>query len=216
MRNILDMLFIKDINLDKTVFRNLYYSSNKSSFAGFELNKLKENKNYNQYEILKEIINDIGVKHKEYKAFIKLDNIIYFIRILKDNDEKIYDILMYLIKNKEEYDKYDNIFFPNIIQIPNSLKNINKCILYINDHINMVKNSDLFVKYLGYEDWDYKNKCLNMIDVSCEEKILNDFNKKDFNNIYTFKKNGGEEIKLELYIKYIDGFYYIDEVAVKS
>jgi len=212
MKKVLDMLFIKNINLDKSCFRNLFYSSEKSSFAGFDIDKLLENKIYDNYEIIKEYEDFIGEKHKEYKAFIKLDNLKCFIRILKDNDDKIYDILIYLINNEDEYIKYDNIFFPKKINIPQSLLNFNKCIIYVDNHVNIIKNEGLFSNYLGYEDWDYKNKILNRIDSSCVNDILRDFNELDFNKIYEFKTNYGNIIKLKLYIKYLDGFYYIDKI----
>ena len=72
MKNILDMLFIKNIELDRQLFRNLYYSSNKSSFAGFDYDIICENKLYDNYLILKQYISNIGEHHKEYKAFIML------------------------------------------------------------------------------------------------------------------------------------------------
>ena len=212
MKNILDMLFLKDVKLDRLCFRNLYYSSNKSSFAGFDYDIICENKLYDKYEILKEYMSNIGEYHKEFKAFIKLDNNTYFIRILEDNDNKIYDILMYTANKKEEYDKYDRIFFPKIITIPKSYDNINKPIIYVDNHINIVKNEGLFSSYLGYEDWDYKNKCLNMIDVSCLDNIITDFNGKSFTKSYNFKKNGGDIIRLKLSINYLDNFYYINSI----
>ena len=51
MKNILDMIFIKNVKINTNSFRNLYYSSDKSSFAGFNLDLLCENKNYDNYEI---------------------------------------------------------------------------------------------------------------------------------------------------------------------
>ena len=216
MKNILDMIFIKNVKINTNSFRNLYYSSDKSSFAGFNLDLLCENKNYDNYEILKELIHDIGESHKEFKAFIKLLDKTYFIRILEDNDSYIYDILMYNAKKEEDYILYDDIFFPKVINIPDSLKDINKPILYVDNHINIIKNEGLFSKYLGYEDWDYKNKCLNMIDVSCLDNIMSDFKKSDIKRTYMFKKNGGEIIKLELNIKYKDKFYYIDKIIVQK
>ena len=216
MKNILDMIFIKDIEVNTKLFRNLYYSSDKSSFAGFNLDLFCENKKYDNYEILKSLIHDIGESHKEFKAFIKLLDKTYFIRILEDNDSYIYDILMYNAKKEEDYKLYDNIFFPKIINVPESLKNLNKPILYVDNHINIIKNEGLFSSYLGYEDWDYKNKCLNMIDVSCIDNIINDFNGNDINSTYSFKKNGGDIIKLELNIKYKYKFYYIDKIIVQK
>lgn len=212
MKNILDMLFIKNIKLDRQLFRNLYYSSNKSSFAGFNYDIICENKLYDNYLILKQYISNIGEYHKEYKAFIQLSNTKYFIRILEDNDNKIYDILMYLINNEEEYNKYDKIFFPKLINIPKSYENINKPIIYVDNHINIIKNEGLFSSYLGYEDWDYKNKCLNMIDVSCLDNIISDFNNKSFTKSYNFKKNGGDIIRLNISFIYLDGFYYINSI----
>jgi hypothetical protein len=123
---------------------------------------------------------------------------------------------MYNAKKEEDYKLYDNIFFPKVINIPDSLKYINKPILYVDNHINIIKNEGMFSKYLGYEDWDYKNKCLNMIDVSCLDNIMSDFKKSDIKRTYTFKKNGGEIIKLELNIKYKDKFYYIDKIIVQK
>ena len=212
MKNILDMLFIKNVELDKDKFRNLYYSSDKSNFAGFNIEIIEEYKKFNEYEVIQDIINNIGEYHKEYKGFILLDKNKYFIRILEDNDSKIYDIMIHKLKNEEEYDKYNRIFFPKKIIIPNELKNINKSIIYVDNHVNIIKNEGLFSNYLGYEDWDYKNKCLNMIDVSTSDNIIDDFKNKDFNKEYIFKKNGGDLIKLKLFIKYYDGFYYIEDI----
>ncbi len=212
MKNILDMLFVKNKNLDIKAFRNLFYSSDKSSFAGFEIDKLRENKLYDNYEILKELKIEIGEKHKEFKAFIKLKDNKYFIRILKDNDDKAYDILIYLINNDNDYNKYDRIFFPKGITIPDALNKINKCIIYVDNNVNIVKNEGMFSSHLGYEDWDYKNKCLNKIDSSCIENILNDFKNNDFIGVYSFKTNSSNIIKLKISFKYYDGFYYIDDI----
>ena len=214
MKNILDMLFIKDVVVDKNVFRNLYYSSDKSSFAGFDMKLLCENKKYDKYEVFKSMIHEIGEYHKEYKSFIKLIDKLYFIRILKDNDDKVYDILMYIVNNDTEYNKYERIFLSQIINIPKEIEELNKCVLLINDHVNIIKNEGLFSKYLGYEDWDYKNKCQNMIDFSCVDNIIDNFNKNDFIGIYTFKKNGGDLIKLKVSLKYLNEYYYIDEIEI--
>ncbi len=212
MKNILDMLFLKNVKLDKSVFRNMYYSSDKSSFAGMDLNILSENKKYDKYEILKDILKDIGECHQEYMAFIKLKDKTYFIRILKDNDQKIYDILMYLINDSKDLKKYDSIFFKDYIKIPKELEDINKTIIYINNHINIIKNAKYFTSYLGYEDWDYKNKCLNMIDVSLTKNVIDDFKNQDFINVYEFVTNGKELIKLKIEFKYLLGFYYIENI----
>lgn len=212
MKDILDVLFIKNIEVKKYIFRNLYYSSDKNSFAGFNYDILIENKKYDSYEITKEILNNIGEYHKEYKAFIKLKDNEYFIRILKDNDLYCYDILMYKINNKNEYDKYNRIFFKNKIIIPDSLINIKYPLIFVDNHINLIKNEILFTKYLGYEDWDFKNKCSNFIDLSCESNIINDFKDNDFKKEYTFIKNGGDKIVLTLDIIYKDGFYYIRNI----
>lgn len=214
MNKILDMLFIREKVIEKECFRNLYYSSDKSSFAGYNYNILCENKIYDEYKIIKDVINEIGEFHKEYKAFIKLKDILYFIRILTDNDDKCYDILMYKVDSDSSYRLYDKVFFPFKIIIPESLSNFDKCLIFVNEHVNIIKNEGMFSKYLEYEDWDYKNKCLNMIDVSCVDNIIDDFKNKDFKKKYCFKKNGGEKIYLELSFKYIDGFYYIDGVNV--
>ena len=212
MKKILDYLFLKEVDIAKEIFRNLYYSSEISSFAGFDITLLCENKNYDNYDILKEISSTIGERHIEYKYFIKLSNKIYFVRILEDNDNKIYDILMYRADKKEEYDLYDKIFFPKEIEIPQSLANINKPIIYIDNHINILKNEGMFSNFLGYEDWDYKNKCLNKIDISATTDILGLFMNKDFNETITFEKNGGDLVTLNLDFKYLDGFYYIDNI----
>ena len=112
------------------------------------------------------------------------------------------------------YNKFNKIFFPNIINIPKSLDNINKAIIYVDDiHINLIKNEKLFVSYLGYEDWDYKNKCLNMLDSSIiNDNPLADFKKEDFIKTYEFKMNGLNNISLKCEFKYKDGFYYINNV----
>ena len=75
---------------------------------------------------------------------------------------------------------------------------------------NLIYNEKKFTLRIGYEDWDYKNKCLNNL---CNSIIdlnpLNDFNKMDFKKEYTFIKNGGEKVKLNLEFRYVDGFYLI-------
>lgn len=215
MKKILDMLFLKDTKFDRSLFNALYYSYEKDSFAGFDLDILFKTKIYDSYEILKERHTLIAENHHEYKYFIKLDKKIIFIRIISDYIDIVYDIMIYDIKDDDMFNKFNNIFFPNILELPKSLDNINKTILYINDnHINLVKNEKLFVSYLGYEDWDYKNKCLNMLETSIRDcdNYLDDFKNKDFIKIYNFMTNGSNVIKLKLYIKYLDGFYYIDKV----
>ena len=121
------------------------------------------------------------------------------------------------MKDEIMYNKFNKIFFPNIIKIPEALENINKTILYVDEsHINLIKNESIFVSYLGYEDWDYKNKCQNMLDVSIiqDTNPLLDFNKKDFIKVYNFKMNGLKNIKLECSFIYKDEFYYIDFVNI--
>lgn len=214
MKKILDYLFLKNIDINEDIFRNLYYSSEISSFAGFDMNLLCENKKYDKYEILKELENRIGENHIEYKYFVKLINKTYFVRILEDNDNKIYDILMYRSDKKEEYDLYNKIFFPKEMEIPDSLNKLNKPIIYVDNHVTILKNEGLFSNFLGYEDWDYKNKCLNRIDVSATTTILDLFKNNDFSQIIDFEKNGGDLITLNLDIKYLDGFYYIDNIKI--
>lgn len=216
MENIIKMLFVRNYELDKSVFRNLYYSSFKSSFAGFELDLLIENKKYLDYKLIKSVQNNIGEYHIEYKAIIKFIDLDVFVRILKDNDGYIYDILIYKINDLNDFNKYDRIFFRKEIELPQKLKNLDKCILYIDNNVNIVKNVSLFSNYLGYEDWDYKNKCCNMIDSSTNDLIINDFRKRDFKKKYKFKKNGGEFINLILDIKYMEGFYYIDLIEYEK
>ena len=205
MKKILDLLFIKNSNVDRSLFNNLYFSYDKLSFAGFDYDILIKNQIYDSYEILKERHTVIAENHNEYKYFIKINNKKVFIRIVSDYLDIVYDIMIYDMYDEEMYNKFNNIFFPNILVIPKSYDNINKTILYIdNIHIYLVRN----------EDWDYKNKCLNMLDVSIigEKNVLSDFNEKDFVKTYTFKMNGTKNISLKCNIKYLDGFYYIDEI----
>lgn len=216
-KNILDILFIKNTKLDRSLFNALYYSYESDSFAGFDKEILLKNQIYDSYEIIKERHTIIAEGHNEYKYFIKLFNKNVFIRIVSDYNDIVYDIMIYNMIDNEMYSKFDRIFFPNIIIIPKSLDDINKTILYVDDkHINIVKNEKLFVSYLGYEDWDYKNKCLNMLDVSIldEKNPLADFKKKDFIKEYKFKMNGLKTINLKCDIKYKDDFYYIDNVKI--
>lgn len=217
IRNVLDILFIKRTKLDRSLFNALYYSYESDSFAGFDVDILLKNQIYDSYEIIKGRHTKIAEGHNEYKYFIKLFNKNVFIRIVSDYNDIVYDIMIYNMIDEKMYNKFDKIFFPNIINIPKSLDDINKTILYVDDkHIHIVKNEKLFVSYLGYEDWDYKNKCLNMLDASMLDIIdpLADFKKKDFIKVYNFKMNGLKTIKLKCDIKYIDGFYYIDNVVL--
>ncbi len=213
-KEILDILFIKNTKVNRSLFNNLYYSYDDDSFAGFDTKILIKNQIYSSYEILKSRHTKIAEEHNEYKYFVKLSDRRVFIRIVSDYDDIVYDIMIYNISSDEMYIKFDNIFFPNLLIIPESLKDINKTILYIdNGHINIVKNEGLFVSYLGYEDWDYKNKCLNMLDVSIiDSNPFDDFKNKGFIKNYKFKMNGTSTINLKLDIKYKEGFYYIDDI----
>ena len=214
MKKLLDLLFIKNTKINRNMFNALYYSYESDSFAGFDTNILLKNQKYDSYEILKERHTKIAENHNEYKYFIKLDNKKIFIRIISDYNDIIYDIMIYNMTDDNTYNKFNKIFFPNIINIPKSLDNINKAIIYVDDiHINLIKNEKLFVSYLGYEDWDYKNKCLNMLDSSIiNENPLADFKKEDFIKTYEFKMNGLNNISLKCEFKYKDGFYYINNV----
>ena len=210
---VLDILFIRNTKLNRALFNNLYYSYEKESFAGFDINLLLKNQLYSSYEVIKDRHTKIAEGHNEYKYFIKLSDKTIFVRIVSDYDDIVYDIMIYNMSNKELFDKFDRIFFPQILEIPDSLIKLNKPVLYINNHINIVLNERLLVSYLGYEDWDYKNKCHNMIDLSIvDNNPLDDFKNKDLKKEYEFRTNGTSTIKLKLDIKYKDGFYYINNV----
>ena len=214
-KEVIDILFIKGTKVNRNLFNNLYYSYEKDSFAGFDSDTLTKNQKYTSYEILKYRHTDIAEKHNEYKFFIKLDDKKVFMRIVSDYNDITYDVMIYDMIDNQMYKKFDNIFFPTILEIQDSLKKLDKPILYINNsHINIVMNEGMFVNYLGYEDWDYKNKCQNMLDQSIiAENPLADFNGNDFIKIYEFKMNGLNRVKLKCDIKYKDGFYYIDKVT---
>nr|MCR5350300.1 hypothetical protein [Acholeplasmatales bacterium] len=148
--------------------------------------------------------------HNEYKYILELENKKVFVRIVSDYNDLVYDIIIYSINDDNDFNKYKRIFFPNILTLSDDIKNMGYPVLYVDDKINLVYNEKLFTLRIGYEDWDYKNKCLNNLCNSIEDlNPLSDFNKTDFKKTYTFIKNGGEKIKLDLNIKYVDGFYLI-------
>ena len=207
------MLFIKNEKLDRDLFRALFYSFDNDCFAGFDKEILLKHQIYSSYKILKERITKIAENHNEYKYFIEVGNLKLFVRIISDYEDLVYDILIYSILDEALYKKYDRIFFPNILIIPNELENINKTIiLKENNHIRLIKNEGIFLKYLGYEDWDFKNKCDNNLEMVTKSNILVLFNNKDFSGKFIFKKNGGELIELFISFKYLNNFYYIDNV----
>ena len=213
MKKILDMLFIKNEKLDRELFRALFYSFDNDCFAGFDKDIILKHQIYDSYKILKERITKIAENHNEYKYFIEVGNQRLFVRIISDYEDMVYDILIYSILDEALYKKYDRIFFPNILIIPNELENMNKTIILKDDnHIKLIKNEGLFLKYLGYEDWDFKNKCDNNLEMATKSNILVLFNNKDFSGKFIFKKNGGELIELFISFKYLNNFYYIDNV----
>ena len=214
MKKILDMLFIKNEKLDRDLFRALFYSFDNDCFAGFDKEILLKHQIYSSYKILKERITKIAENHNEYKYFIELENIRLFVRIISDYEDMVYDILIYSINNDSLYEKYDRIFFPNLLVIPKELENLNKTIILKEDnHIKLIKNEGIFLKYLGYEDWDFKNKCDHNLDMAAtDSNFINLFNNKDFSGKFIFKKNGGELIELNISFKYFNNFYYIDNI----
>ena len=208
------MLFIKNEKLDRDLFRALFYSFDNDCFAGFDKEILLKHQIYSSYKILKERITKIAENHNEYKYFIELDNLKLFVRIISDYEDLVYDILIYSINDNLLFEKYDRIFFPSLLSVPKELENINKTIiLKENNHIRLIKNEGIFLKYLGYEDWDFKNKCENNLEMAVKDSnFINLFNNKDFSGKFIFKKNGGELIELFVSFKFINNFYYIDNV----
>lgn len=214
MKRLLEALFIKDKLIDKSIFKSLYYSYDDESFVGLDMNIINSHKIYNSYEIIKERHKLLSEMHHENIMFLNVGNKTLFLRAISDYNGMFYDILIYSVHNDDEYQKYDKIFFTKEIEAPEELKKTGKPVLAIIDnHIVIIANPDDFIKHLGYQDWDYSNKCENRIDASTTEKIINDFNGADFINSYIFKKNSDVgNIKLTLDIKYINGFYIINEI----
>ena len=134
IKNVLDILFIKRTKLDRSLFNALYYSYESDSFAGFDVDILLKNQIYDSYEIIKGRHTKIAEGHNEYKYFIKLFNKNVFIRIVSDYNDIVYDIMIYNMIDEKMCNKFDKIFFPNIINIPKSLDDINKTILYVDDN----------------------------------------------------------------------------------
>ena len=213
MIKLLDMLFIKNINIDKDIFLNLYFSFDKISFVGINDGMFDVLKKYDSYEIIKQRDSEIGERHHEYKSIIKTLDYNYFVRIISDYRDLVYDILVYSIT---DYEKIERIFFPNMDLIPDYLIKLNKPIIKVDNHVNLIYNHLAFTILLGYEDWDYKNKCLNRLDVSSiDESFISKFNNNDLKGEFIFKTNGDSLKKFYIYFKYTDGFYIIDEILEK-
>ncbi len=209
---LLNMILLKSEKLNRRAFSNLYFSYDDLSFVGFNEELIKCLKKYDEYEIVEERINAIGERHHEYKYIVKTIDGLYFFRYLTDDLNLIYDVLIY---NARDLEKIKRIFFPNEDSLPDELKKLNKPILKIDDHVNLVFNHGLFTKYLGYEDWDYKNKCLNQLDFSCNDKlILSYFKNESFETKLSFIKNDGNNISLKLNFIYKDGYYIIDKMEI--
>jgi hypothetical protein len=214
MKKILDMLFIKNEKLDRDLFRALFYSFDNDCFAGFYKEILLKHQIYDSYKILKERITKIAENHNEYKYFIELDDKKLFIRIISDYEDMIYDILIYSILDNDTYNKYDRIFFPDLFKIPDKFNDVNNPIIYVdNKNAKLIKNIDNIISYLGYEDWDYKNKHDNNLEASIKDKdFIKLFCKDNFDGVFDCIKNGGDIIKLLIAFKFMDGYYLITNV----
>lgn len=210
MTNILDMLFIKNILIDKSKFNALYFSSDNYSFSGFNDDIFIINKNYESYNIIESMESLIGEKHHEYKYIINALGDKFFIRILSDDRNLIYDILIYSLK--DNYELINKVFFTKKDVLPDIIIKSTKPIIKIDNGVKLIKNHKEFVKYLGYQDWDYENKCQNRLDYSTNDNIINDFKGISFINKYLFKKNDGALIDLLLKFDYCDGYYIITEI----
>lgn len=210
MKKLIDMLFIKNIEIKKDIFLTLYFSYDDLSFVGFNKNSISVLKKYDNYEIIKKRDTEIGEKHHEIKYIIKTIDKMYFIRTLSDYRNLIYDILIYTVK---DLNKINNIFFPEIEKIPDELIKLNKIIIKKEEDVKLVYNHSMFTNLLGYEDWDYKNKCLNKLDYSCtDDNFINLFNKTDFKGNFKFVTNSGIIKELYISFKYIKDYYIIDEI----
>ena len=210
MTNILDVLFIKNILIDKSKFNALYFSSDNYSFSGFNDDIFIINKNYESYNIIESMESLIGEKHREYKYIINALGDKFFIRILSDDRNLIYDILIYSLK--DNYELINKVFFTKKDVLPDIIIKSTKPIIKIDNGVKLIKNHKEFVKYLGYQDWDYENKCQNRLDYSTNDNIINDFKGISFINNYLFKKNDDALIDLLLKFDYCDGYYIITEI----
>ena len=89
--------------------------------------------------------------------------------------------------------------------------------LRVDNNVNLIYMEKAFTEALGYEDWDYKNKCLNHLDYSAiDKRFIESFKEADFNGLYSFKRNDDRIALLYLDIKYVDGLYIIKEIVDKT
>lgn len=210
---ILDMLFVKDYEIRRDSFINLYFSFDRVSFVGYN-DKIGILKKYDSYQILNERVTEIGEYHHEYKYIVSVCDNCYFIRAITNEDGLIYDILIYTVK---DINYINRIFFPNVFIIPDSVKAYNKPVLRVDNNVNLIYMEKAFTEALGYEDWDYKNKCLNHLDYSAiDKRFIESFKEADFNGLYSFKRNDDKIALLYLDIKYVDGLYIIKEIVDKT
>jgi len=210
---ILDMLLMKECEIKRDSFINLYFSYDNISFVGYSDN-IAILKKYDSYKILKERDTEIGEYHHEYKYIVNVYDNTYFIRVLSNEDGLIYDILIYTVSSINEITK---IFFPEIYELPKKIKALNKPVLKVDSNVNLIYEEKAFTAYLGYEDWDYKNKCLNHLDYSAIDKgFINNFKNKGFSGVYSFKRNDDKIANLYLNIGYVDGLYIINEIIDKT
>lgn len=212
--NYIDILFNKNIPLNKNNFINLYYSYDDISFVGYDEEILLKNKKYDSIKPEIEVETAIGEKHKEYKAILNLDELV-FLRVIINQADQIYDVLIYSIKDEQTYMKYKNIFFKDILILPEELNNEkNMIIKFIDEHVKIIKNSSAFIHHLGYEDWDYRNKLLDNLDMSVNDaNFINDINQNTtFTKTYEFRKNGLDIIKLTCEFTWHNGYYIIKKI----
>lgn len=210
--DILNQLFIKNYKFRKNDYSNLYYSYDNESFVGFNLAIINKNKIYQKYNILRELFKILNEGYKEYKAIIELEDKKLFIRIIFDDRNLVMDILIYSIKNDEEYRKYNRIFFVEEVKLPDELKDESNTLLCLkNNHIFIVKNGDSFLQLLGFEEWDFKNKFLNELDsIMINKNIIDKFiNKESFIEEYEFMTNGFGNVKIKCEFKYFADYFIL-------
>lgn len=200
--NLLDMLFLKNTEVDMSILaENLFYSLDDYSNFGNKGNFLYRTKLYEEYSKLEYITKNLGEKHKEIKAIIKANDKSYFIRIVIDDRDLIYDILIYSITNEIDYAKYKRIFFTgNEIALDDYLNSIKDTIAAVeNNTLLLIKNENSFLVNLGFEDWDFKNKHNNDLNSVIKENISKYIiNKEAIKGSFTFIKNGNDKIMLNI------------------
>lgn len=210
------MIFQKDYEFPTNLISpSLYYSYDETSSIGANIEIISKLKIYDSFETEKYIFKELGEGYKEIKAIINCDKKL-FVRIIINDENLIYDILIYTISSNDLYDKYCRIFFSERKIDLGELSNISdSLLLFENNDLIFVKNSSVFLKYIKFEDWDFANKHSNKLNyvISEYDKLLTSLNnKKDFKENIELIANGGDKINLTvsfIYKKHNNDFYIV-------